>query len=373
MKGSRRLTPAATAVFLLVTLMVAVPSSPAAAEGPADPAISTGVEISEPEQVIDIPLPSAEDRFTTDTPNHLNSEANPDEVALAWGDATDPQTLIDQQLLQPAEGDGSVDVYAESKISGDHYAVVYPDVVNEENRRGLWRDISLEPAPTPYGWRMDGDTFSTDLPAAIDPATPLVFHMPQGDIATTPVGVSTSPGYADGNAIAYDQALPGTDFTYTPAPGGYKEYVTLWTPAAGLQVSWDLTTAFTLTPAADGTIDVSDATGMIATIGTPVVYDSAEPASQTVATYTVTSTGPGTYRMTATISEAWASTALYPLTLDPGQTNNIAPSDDAYVDSSTTKKKAINYGSAATLEGTLRTRQRRRAWFGSDRVCNRGG
>ena len=296
---------------------------------------------------VEIPPPTDAAREPVPAPIDLNSIKHPDIVEPAFSRGDSPQAVIADETLKPTEGAESVDVLAASPEEGDHFAVVYPDVVNEEGGDGKWRDIALAPRRADGAWVMQGVGFTTTLPDKLGPETPVTLALATGDITSVLDGMEPTPGELVDETIRY-RLTPAVDLVYGPAPGGYSEKLVLQSPDAGLTFTWRITTKdLVIADPGTGALELHDAAGeIVATLATPVVYDSADEPTESIATHEVTEEAPSTFLITYTIDAAWAEKAIYPITLDPG-TTQPAPSDDAYVNSAS---GGANFGSSPNLE-----------------------
>jgi RHS repeat-associated protein len=338
----------ASALTLFGQLLVAPPVPIASAQTADDTAADKAPSDAPTPVAVDIAPPTDADREPVPAPVDLNSIRHPEIVEPAFTRGDSPQEVIGAEELRPVEGSGSIDVLAASDAEGSHFAVVYPDVVNEESADGKWRDIELAPTETQDGWLMEGAGFTTTLPAKLGPEMPVTLELRAGAIASVLEGIEPTAGVADGETVRYPNVLPSAELVYGPAPGGYAEELVLADPDAGLTFTWHLTTKeLAIADPGTGVLELYDPAGeLVATLATPVVYDSAEEAAETLAAHEVKELAPGEYAITYTIDAAWAAKATYPLIFDPG-TTQPAPSDDAYVYSGS---PGANYGSSTKLE-----------------------
>lgn len=129
------------AVFLAATFIVqGLPTLPfrEAAAQEAPPA--TEEEGLVPETIVQVPLPTGEDRDLEPVPIDLNTITDPEESVPSFGAGGTPDALSQGEFLESEEGSEFIDVFAESPEAGTHLAIVYPEVVNEQDHGGAVPD-----------------------------------------------------------------------------------------------------------------------------------------------------------------------------------------------------------------------------------------
>jgi hypothetical protein len=153
------------------------------------------------------------------------------------------------------------------------------------------------------------------------------------------IGATGSSAVREGSELRYDRVLPGTDLVYEVTAGSVKESLVIASEgAARSSYRWRLSgSGYTPSPAADGSIELLDASGEVALLIPPaVLVDSAgvagvrEPAT-TNASMSVTPSGSD-WIVTVTPDPAWMSdpARVYPVYLDPTVSQPGVGPDNVY-------------------------------------------
>ncbi|MEX0754967.1 MAG: RHS repeat-associated core domain-containing protein [Actinomycetota bacterium] len=307
-------------------MLVAVPIGSSADVPEVEP--NEGIDVLPP----DPPSEPVPDLLREPVPAETTEDApalKPDE--LVEEDETIQEAIEDATLDKQAGGE-NFDVYT---VNGaEHFATVYPWPVNYEATNGEWKDLSSQLAESVDGWTGEADGSVITFPAQLDADQGIDYAIPEGTIRIAPVLADATKGERIDQSVRYASAAPGTDYTYTLAPEGYKEEIIWRSEEAKPALEWTLVSeelTFAMTDA--GEVSVLGVDGSeVATLSAPIIRDASPEREETVAVYSLTDTGNGSWSLAAAVDPTFLADAVYPVTVDPQPQSGERPAErDTFV------------------------------------------
>ncbi|ONI85384.1 hypothetical protein ALI144C_13990 [Actinosynnema sp. ALI-1.44] len=174
-------------------------------------------------------------------------------------------------------------------------------------------------------------------------------------------GAAASAVRVEGSKAVYENVLPGTDLDYEITPGSVKETIVLKTQPQPGKATWRFRLATDgLTPAvaADGTVRLSDAAGVVKLVMPPIeTWDSSGNADRTPAMtggrYGLERDG-AQWVLTVSVDEAWLRDArrVYPVRVDPTFTFGVVSSQSYRSDNYTCENCGLRIGNSLNERDT---------------------
>ena len=316
-RAGRRSSSARTAVGIAITLAVV-------AQGLTTPPIIPRAEAQETVGTPQATAPAGEpaqadplteaDRSSVPVPVDENGIIDPELVDLDPGTGKTVNAIVGDEIPVPTESGADFDAYSPETDVGAHFAVLYPEVVNEQSPDGTWVDVPTDLVPTLDGWELAGESFSVTFPATLDADHRVTYSTPDGSIASIPIGVTSSDGILEADGVRYPEALPGIDAVYTVAPGGFKETLVVNTPQLPSVFTWDVQAEGSAWPRPTTGGSRSPWRGeVVADMALPAITDSSTKPRTTYGAYSLEGS-----TLILTIDQAWLASAVYPVYVDPG-------------------------------------------------------
>ncbi|MBI4261499.1 MAG: hypothetical protein HY658_13145, partial [Actinobacteria bacterium] len=211
----------------------------------------------------------------------------------------DPSEVLRGRTLAPERGGPTFDAYVGPE-GQEHFAALYPMVVNYQDSEGNWRKIADSLAPHPEGgWTNAGGAFTVRFPEEMAPGAAVTFQIPEGSLTTQPVApgaLGRVRGSVQGGTLAYRGVLPGVDLEYSLHSAGFKETVVLTSHPGPSTLAYDIQAqGLSLEKSPTGEIRVLSAGQVVGFIPTPVAYDSSPTIDESVPATTLTDLGGGHY------------------------------------------------------------------------------
>ncbi|MFI1397372.1 polymorphic toxin-type HINT domain-containing protein [Streptomyces sp. NPDC020681] len=204
--------------------------------------------------------------------------------------------------------------------------------INYQDARGIWRPIEAALVEEDGGWDNAADSVNVKIAGRADAAQLAAVTFPSGESFGYGVsGAAAAKGSADGNRVAYEEVLPGTDVWLDSQAGGVKETLVLKSADAPSGFVFPLTLKGLTARAGNGGIVLADAEGRTKAVVPAGFMEDAKGAVSHAVRYELVEQDGG-QALKVSVDRGWLNdpARAFPVLLDPS-VDTTAASTSMYV------------------------------------------